>query len=45
MNGSPQDCVTYMTKENPELLFEKGERPKSKSQSSEETKKNGKTHI
>lgn len=26
MNGSPQSCVTYMTKENP-LLFEKGERP------------------
>lgn len=39
MNGSPQDCVTYMTKENPELLFEKGEKPKSKSQNSEETKK------
>lgn len=26
MRGTPQDCVTYMTKENP-LLFEKGERP------------------
>ena len=26
MNGSPQSCVTYMTKENP-LLYEKGERP------------------
>lgn len=39
MNGSPQDCVTYMTKENAELLFEKGERPKSRSQSSAETKK------
>ena len=39
MNGSPQDCVTYMTKENPELLFEKGDRPKSKQQTSEDTKK------
>ena len=27
MRGTPQDCVTYMTKENQELLFEKGERP------------------
>lgn len=27
MRGTPQDCVTYMTKENPQLLFEKGERP------------------
>lgn len=26
MEGTPQSCVTYMTKENP-LLFEKGERP------------------
>ena len=32
MNGSPQDCVTYMTKENPELLFEKGEIPKPKAE-------------
>ena len=27
MRGTPQDCVTYMTKENTTLLFEKGERP------------------
>ena len=27
MRGTPQDCVTYMTKENPQLYFEKGTRP------------------
>ena len=39
MNGSPQDCVTYMTKENPELLFEKGERPTTRSESQQKSKK------
>ena len=39
MNGSPQDCVTYMTKENPELLYEKGDRPQTRQQTQEDTKK------
>lgn len=38
MNGSPQDCKTYMTKEDTEP-FEKGEMPKSRQQSQEESKK------
>lgn len=39
MRGSPQDCVIYMTKENPQLDFQKGEIPKTASQNREETKK------
>lgn len=39
MDGSPQSCKTYMTKEEGIETFEKGEIPKSRGESNEETKK------
>ena len=41
MMGTPQSCVTYMTKENP-LLYEKGERPEKENASRKGGEKNKK---